>query len=183
MHGPWMEFVEKVMKWGIKGFAVLLLLAAFGFIVFYLIKWLLSRTTRARVDTGETYNTAPWFVLLWTALVLLYKRLLLSIRGYKRAAELYAVLLGWGQRSGLARFIHETPLEFGARLDKHFPRLKSEVDVIVSAFNREVYGELNMSGEGMKKALSAWRSLRSPRHWPLRLKTRFFNSGNRYTVS
>jgi hypothetical protein len=108
---------------------------------------------------------------------------LLSIRGYKKATELYAVLLGWGQRSGLTRFINETPLEFGTRLDKHFPRLKSEVDVIVSAFNREVYGEMNMSGEGMKQALSAWRTLRSPRHWPLRLKTRFFNSGNGYQVS
>jgi len=179
MNGPWMEYIEKVMKWGIKGLAVLLLLGAFGVIMFYVIKWLLSRTARAQRDTEETYITMPWFLRLWTALVSLYRRLLLGIRGYRKAAELYAVLLGWGQRSGLARFIHETPLEFGARLDKCFPRLKSEIDVIVSAFNTEVYGEVTMSGEGMKKALSAWRTLRSLRHWPLRLKTRFFNSGSK----
>lgn len=175
MNGPWMEFVEKVMKWGIKGVAVLLLLGAFGVIVYYLIKWLLTKTARAQGETEETYKTVPWFVRLWTALVLLYKRLLLSIRGYRKAAELYAVLLGWGQRSGLARFIHETPLEFGARLDKHFPRLKTQIDVIVYAFNREVYAEVDISSEGMKQALSAWHALRSPRHWPLRLKTRFFS--------
>ena len=183
MNGPWMEFIEKVMKWGMKGLAVLLLLGAFSVIVFYLVKWLLSKTARVQGGTEETHKTVPWFVRLWTALILFYKRLLLSIRGYKKAAELYAVLLGWGQRSGLARFIHETPLEFGTRLDKHFPRLKSEIDVIVSAFNREVYGEVNMSGEGMRQALSAWRALRSPRHWPLRLKTRFFSSGNGYLIS
>ena len=51
-----------------------------------------------------------------------------------------------------------------------FPSLKTQIDVIVNAFNREVYGEVTMSGEGMKKALSAWRALRSPRHWPLRSK-------------
>jgi hypothetical protein len=183
MNSPWMEFVEKVMKWGIKGVAVLLLLGAFGVIVYYLIKWLLTKTARAQGETEETYKTVPWFVRLWNALVLLYKRLLLSIRGYRKAAELYAVLLGWGQRSGFTHFIHETPLEFGTRLKNYFPRLKGEIDVIVSAFNTEVYGEATMSSEGMKKALSAWRALRSPRHWPLRLKTRFFSSGNGYPIS
>jgi hypothetical protein len=160
-------------------FSVLLLLAAFGFIMFYLIKWLLSKTARARGDTEETQRTVPWFLRLWMALVSLYRGLLLSIRGYRKAAELYAVLMGWGQRSGFAHFMHETPLEFGARLDKYFPRLKTEIDVIISAFNSEVYGEATTSGEGMKKALSAWRTLRSPRHWPLRLKTRFFSSGSK----
>jgi hypothetical protein len=179
VNGPWMEFIEKIMKWGIKGFAVLLLLAAFGFIMFYLIKWLLSKTARARGDTEETQRTVPWFLRLWMALVSLYRGLLLSIRGYRKAAELYAVLMGWGQRSGFAHFMHETPLEFGARLDKYFPRLKTEIDVIISAFNSEVYGEATTSGEGMKKALSAWRTLRSPRHWPLRLKTRFLSIGTK----
>jgi hypothetical protein len=87
--------------------------------------------------------------------------------------------MGWGQRSGLAHFMHETPLEFGTRLDKYFPRLKTEIDVIISAFNSEVYGEATTSGEGMKKALSAWRTLRSPRHWPLRLKNRFLSYADR----
>jgi hypothetical protein len=177
--GPWMEFAEKVMKWGLKGFAVILLIVAFGVIVFYLIKWLLSKTARDQGDMEETHKTMPWFVRLWIALVLLYERLLLSIRGYRKAAELYSVLLGWGRHSGLAHVMHETPLEFGTRLDKHFPLLKTQIDVIINAFNRETYAEVDMSTEGMKKALSAWRTLRNPRHWPLRLKTRFFNSGTK----
>jgi hypothetical protein len=88
-------------------------------------------------------------------------------------------LLKWGQHNGLAHFIHETPLEFSARLSKHFPRLTSEINVIVSAFNRETYAEVHMSSEGMKKVLSAWRTLRSPRHWPRRLKTRFLEMSTR----
>jgi hypothetical protein len=179
MHGTWMEFIEKVMQWGIKGLAVLLLLGAFSIIIYYLIKWLLSKTAHVQRDTKKTYEIAPWFFRLWKTLVLLYRRLMLSIRGYKKAAELYAVLLGWGQRSGLTRFMHETPLEFGERLNKCFPRLKNEINVIVSTFNREVYGEAVVSGEGMKQALLAWRALRSPSHWPLRLKTRFFSSGGK----
>jgi hypothetical protein len=170
-----MEFIEKVITWGIKGLAVLLLIGALSIILYYIIKWLLSRTARAQGDTERTYEIAPWFFRLWNTLVLLYRRLLLSIKGYKKASELYAVLLRWGQRSGLASLIHETPLEFGGRLDKCFPRLKNEIDVIVSTFNREVYGETTISSEGMKKALSAWHTLRSPSHWPLRLKTRFFS--------
>ncbi len=133
---------------------------------------------RSRENMRTSRRNQRGIALAWTALVLLYRRLLLSIRGYRKAAELYAVLLGWGQRSGLARLIHETPLEFGVRLDKHFPRLKTEIDVIINAFNAEVYGETIMSGEGMRGVYSAWRELRSPRHWPLRMKIRFFNSGN-----
>jgi hypothetical protein len=178
MDGTWMQVFENVLRWGVKGLALLLVVAAFGFIAFYLIKWLLSKTKYVRKDTAEVLQTMPWFRRLWTALVLFYRRLLLSIRGYKKASELYAVLLRWGQHSGIARFIHETPLEFGARLDKHFPPLKTQINLIVSAFNRETYGEVNLSGEGMKQAQSAWRALRNPRHWPLRIKIRLFDPGN-----
>jgi hypothetical protein len=175
--GPWMQFIEKIMKWGMEGIAVLFLLVAFGVIVFYLIKWLLSRTARAQGNNKTTYEIAPWFSRLLNILILLYKRLLLSIKGYKKAAELYAMLSGWGRRSGLTHFVHETPLEFGARLDKYFPRLKTQIDMIVSSFNSEVYGEMNLTGESMKKTISAWRVLRSPRHWLLRIKTRLLSSG------
>jgi hypothetical protein len=176
LQSPWMEFVEKVMKWGIEGLAVLFLIAGCGLFLYFFVKWLLSRTRHVTGVTVETHETISWFLRLWNILVLFCRRILLGIRGYTKASELYTVLLRWGQRSGLACFIHETPLEFGARLNKHFPRLKSEIDLIISAFNREVYGEVNTSGERMEKALSAWRTLRSPRHWPVRLKNRFLNT-------
>lgn len=179
VNSPWMQFVENIMKWGIKGFAVLLLIATLSAIIFYLIKWLLSRTARSQTGAGPGYAIAPWFCRLWNALVLLCRRILLSIRGYRKAAELYVVLLSWGRRSGLACLIHETPLEFGARLDKQFPRLRTQIDLIISAFNAEVYGELTISSEEMKKALSAWRTLRSPRYWPQRTSARFFRYADR----
>jgi hypothetical protein len=178
-HGPWVEFIEKVIKWGIESLALILLIVGCALILYFLIRWLLSRTRHVTGVTMETLETISWFIRLWNILVLLYRRALLGIRGYTKASEVYAVLLRWGQRSGLVCFIHETPLEFGERLNKYFPQLKPETDLIISAFNREVYGEANMSGEAMEKALSAWRVLRSPRHWPLRLKIRFFNSGSK----
>lgn len=175
-QSPWMEFVEKVLKWGMEGLGVILLIAGCALIVYLLVKWLLSRTRHITGVTVETHETISWFVRLWIVLVLYWKRILRSIRGYTNVSELYAVMLRWGQRSGLAGLTQETPLEFGNRLVNKFPELKSEIDLIISAFNREVYGEVNMSSEGMKKVLSAWRVLQSPRHWPLRLKTRFLST-------
>ncbi|MBN1382315.1 MAG: DUF4129 domain-containing protein [Deltaproteobacteria bacterium] len=172
MDGAGMEPVDEMIKWGMNSLTLLVMLAAFGIAMYFLIRWLLSRTERTRGNAAETDDFATWLCRLWTALVSIYRRLLRSIRGYKSAAEFYAVLLGWGQRSGLTCFVHETPFEFGARLNHHFPRLKTEIDMIVGAFNREIYAETPMSDEGTNRARSAWRALRNPRHWPLRIKIR-----------
>ncbi len=175
-QSPWMEYFEKIMKWGIEGLGVLLLAAGCGLLVYLFVKWLLSRTRHVTGVTVEARETISWFTRLWAVVVLLWKRVLLSISGYTKASELYDVLLRWGRRSGLACFTHETPIEFGERLTKYFPRLKTQINLIISAFNREVYGEVNMSGEDMKETLSAWRIIKSPRHWPHRLKIRFLGA-------
>ncbi len=178
-QSPWMEYVEKVMKWGIEGLGILLLVFGCGLCIYLFIRWLLSRTRHVTGVTVEAHETISWITRLWAVLVLLWRRALFSIRGYAKASELYDVLLRWGRRSGLACFTHETPLEFGDRLAKYFPRLKGQIDLIVRAFNREVYGELNMSGESMKEVLSAWRIIKSPRHWPLRFKIRFLSANTK----
>ena len=65
-------------------------------------------------------------------------------------------------------------MEYGLRLKNQFPPLKREIELIIKAFNQEVYGEFTLNVERLAEAESAWDRLRSPLHWPLRLKTWFF---------
>lgn len=65
-------------------------------------------------------------------------------------------------------------MEYGLRLKYQFPSLRKEIDLIIKAFNQEVYGEIILNDQQWTEAESAWRKLRSPLHWPLRLKTWFF---------
>jgi hypothetical protein len=59
-------------------------------------------------------------------------------------------------------------------LKKQFPSLTSEIGGIVEAFNLVVYGEMDLEAEQMTLAKLSWRRLRSPRYWPARLKSWFF---------
>jgi hypothetical protein len=179
---PWMQFIETVMKWGIQGLAVLLLVVGCGIVLFFLIRWLLSRSKHIEKEIAERYRIAPWVARFWSILILLWRKALLACRGYRTASEYYVVLTAWGRRSGLGRLMYETPLEFGARLEQYFPRLKSEIDLIVNAFNNEFYGEIGISGEVIHRAREALRSLHSPRHWPRRIKIRFTSTGDREPV-
>jgi hypothetical protein len=45
--------------------------------------------------------------------------------------------------------------------------------LIIEVFNETVYGEIILNENQLTTAQSAWRRLRSPLHWPLRLKTWF----------
>lgn len=178
--GGWCtELLEKILKWGAWGVGVLFLLVMLGVLIFYVIKWLFSRTALIQRNAEESETYLPWYVRLWAALVSFYRRILNSVRGYDKAVDLYFALLCWGRHSGLPRFVSETPLEFGRRLNHYFPHLKTEIDLIVSAFNREVYGETILSGERLVQTWLALRTLQSPLHWPLRLKVRFFSPGGR----
>ncbi len=172
-HSWWVEFLEKILGWGLVGFVLLALLVVAGVAAFYTLKWLLSRTSAGK-ERQRRGGLVPWWVTrLWAFLVSSYRSLLRSIRGYKEAAGLYGALLGWARRSGLLHVRSETPLEFGARLNSRFPGLRPHVELIISGFNQEVYGETALSDGQLAAAQSAWRTLRNPRHWPLRAKSWF----------
>ncbi len=103
----------------------------------------------------------------------------MKLRGYNKAGEFYRMLLLWGRRSGIAGLINETPLEYGARLKYNFPRLNSEIGLIVSSFNSEVYGGVNLSREIITNTRSAWHRVRSPRNWPARLRLLLTDRGHK----
>jgi hypothetical protein len=89
--------------------------------------------------------------------------------GADSAASVYGRILGWGRRSGLPPAPNDTPCEYGRKLMDHFPKLEKEIDIIIEAFNREVYGEITTSEPVLSSICSALRRMRSPRHWPSRI--------------
>jgi hypothetical protein len=150
-----------------------------GFVVFWVIKWLFSRTSLVQQSVKQPNDDLPWWTRLWTAFIVFYRKMLRSIRGYQRAMELYDALLRWGKRSGLCHPASETPLEFAARLSRCFPYLNREINLIVNAFHEEVYAGSDLFGKELVHARWALRRLRSPLHWPLRMKVRFSGTGDR----
>ncbi|MGD0234312.1 MAG: DUF4129 domain-containing protein [Syntrophorhabdales bacterium] len=170
----WMELLEKILGWGLWGLVLLVLLVVAAIAVFYALKWLFSKPSESEASGRQPTSVASWFARLWAFLVSSCKKILRSIKGYQKAAELYSALLGWARRSGLSHNRRETPLEFGTRLNSRFPSLKPQIELIINAFNREVYGEVVLSGAQLATVRSAWRVLRSPFHWPSRAKSWFF---------
>jgi hypothetical protein len=172
----WLALLEKIVGWGMMGIMLLLLLALLGLALFYLIRWLLTATSTEKRGIVVRRPFFWWLPRARAFLISFSQRIGLSIRGHRRASELYASLLGWSRRSGLSHAQDETPAEFGARLQDRFPGLGGEIEVIVNAFNQEVYGEMVLSDSRLNSARSAWRVLRSPLRWPSRLKGLFFRT-------
>jgi hypothetical protein len=171
----WIEFVEKILGWGLWGLVLLVLLVVAAIAAFYAVTWLFSRTSGN--EAGQHKATwGSWWTRLRALLVGSCKMVVRMVRGYQRAAELYGALLGWARRSGLSHIQSETPLEFGARLNTRFPALRHQIELIVSAFNREVYGGVTLTGVQLVAIRSAWRVLCSPLCWPSRAVSRLFRS-------
>ena len=165
-----------IVSWGFGGLAVIIGLAAFGFGIYLLIRWLAART-----PTGEK-KTGIWTVLLrlWRR----FQRFLLSIprvragkRGDGRAgAYSYARLQRWGARCGLPRIPNETPLEYGVRLARRFPTLGTDISWIVELYNQSVYGVTQPDEKQILSARHSLNRMRSLRYWPTRLKSWFLSA-------
>jgi hypothetical protein len=174
----WSELLEKIIGWGFLGLAGLIVIVICGLGIWYLFRWLISRTPTSERAGGQ------WdLILLWAdrlrAVVLHYwGKILGRVRGYKDAVQLYAALLGWGRFSGLRHVLNETPTEYGFRLRHQFPSVRRDIEVIIEAYNQEVYGEIAMSQQQMATARLAWRRLLSPLRWPSRLRSLFFQRGD-----
>ena len=173
----WIELLEKILGWGLWGLVLLVLLVVVAIAVFYTVTWLFSRASRNQADRREATQDS-WWTRLWAFLAESRKMVMRTVKGYQRAAEVYGALLGWARRSGLSHIQSETPLEFGARLNSRFPALRPQTELIVSAFNRELYGGVALSGVQLAALRSAWRALCSPLYWFSRAKSRLFRSSS-----
>jgi hypothetical protein len=183
-EGWWPEFIEKIVSWGLWIALGLILLLVFSLAMYYLLRWLFSKT-----PASPKKRESLWFwILSWVKrfrdfLLSLPKRKISTQQGYKGAIWIYRTLLSWGHHSGLPHFLSETPNEYGQRLSYQFPSLKVEIDLIIEAFTLEFFGGIALTKEQLAKSLSAWHRLRSPLHWPLRLKGWFIQSRPSKSVS
>jgi hypothetical protein len=162
--GWWMELLGAIAAWGVGILLALAVTAVVGLALALLLRFLVSRTAGGPARRTDRPGPRVWLTRL--------RRLLAGLparwRSPRRAGEVYGRLLAWARRSGVRHRPSETPAEFGARLAQRFPRLLDEVGRIVHAFNAEAYGD--RAGPATPAALIAWRRVRSPRHWPARLR-------------
>ncbi len=174
--GWWAGPIVEAIRFLLLSIAVLAILALVGLLLRFLFKWLLSRTPvrRGRYDRRSLFSR---LVKIWEAISGFF-RAVIGRMGKRRkgAVQLYAALLGWGHRSGVPRFLSETPMEYGRRLMQLFPDLGREVASIVEVFNQEVYGGRTAEDQRLAPAQRAWERLRSPLHWLYRFKTWFLQA-------
>lgn len=169
----WVELLTKIGGWGLAGLLGLLGLVALGFALYHLIKWLLSRTAHDRRREGVWNLILSWIASIRVMLTFLVEKMTFRRNRDQLAIHLYKVLLGWGRHSGVPQSLAETPTEYGRRLSHRFPGVKREVLLITEVFNRHVYGNKILSEEELDQAGTAWRKMRSPLCWPIRLKSWF----------
>jgi hypothetical protein len=137
----------------------------------YLLAWLLKRNTADDEQYQLLAGFLELFLVLATIPLKVWSGLLHLLKGINSAVFVYSGILCWGRRSGLPAVPSETPIEYGLRLSRHFPQLKKEIEVIIETFNMEVYGSIVIDQRRLARILSARRNMRSPRHWPARMKT------------
>jgi len=175
----WTELLGKIIGWGFLGLVGLMIAVLSGVGIWYLFRWLLSRTPTRERGEGQWHPILTWAQRLRAMLLLLWGKILGRVRGYNTAVQLYAALLRWGRHSGLRHVLNETPAEYGLRLRRQFPAVKGEIEVIVEAFNQAVYGEIVLSHQQMAMAQLAWRRLLSPLCWPSRLRSCLLQPGDK----
>jgi hypothetical protein len=172
--GPWwLELLGKILAWGIWILLGLLFLTLIAVSVYFLFRWLFSRTSISQERHLPQHPILLWLEKLRLFLRSLWTKFVRSIKGTKGAVQFYTALLGWGRRSGLPHSRSETPMEYGLRLTGRFPTLRKDIERIVETFHQEVYGGIVLDETHVGMARSAWFRLRNPLYWPRRLKTWF----------
>ena len=172
-HSWWIELLEKIGLWGMMGFLVLAGLVAVGFGVWFLTKWLFSRTSIDKEREGFWSLIVLWVSNFWALLTTLIDKIRGGGKGPMDAIRYYKALLRWGKRSGLPHLLNETPIEYSLRISHRFPGVTNETMLITNAFNQQVYGTRIPDADQLSKARIALFKMCSPLHWPHRLKSWF----------
>jgi len=141
-----------------------------GYLIHLLVRWLLKRNGMNKTKHPPMMLISRLLSMMGAICVGVWNGLLFLFKRIDSAAAVYAGMLRWGRRSGLPAVLVETPIEYGSRLYQHFPELKDEIEMIIEAFNLEVYGSIVIDERRLSRILSAQRKMRSPRHWPSRLR-------------
>jgi Domain of unknown function (DUF4129) len=176
--GGWEEggragWVVKTAAWGL---GILLALAALSILVlslWYLCRWLMSRTPTGRKVDWNSDPLLAWLRRKLDFFVFMVKATARAFTSHKSAGEIYAAFQRWGRRSGVTRLAHETPKEYGNRMKGALPRLEPEFAMIIDAFNEETYGENRLDEIRLDNARKAMHRLKHPSLWFSRMRLLF----------
>jgi hypothetical protein len=172
----WQAFLFKILGLALIVLLGLAILVALAFLVYQLVLWLNKREDRP-AEPISLINAFKRFLKACRVFMQKTRRkIMVMVTGPDSAAMLYQLLLRWGRYSGLTPIPSDTPSEYGRRLMQSFPGLRSEINLIVAAFNRELYGRTAIDKQTLVRIASAYRCMRRPRHWPSRLKNWFYQS-------
>ena len=169
--------------WALIGFMGLIALVFCGYLIWVLVRWLLKRNTPDKSKSQPMALISKLLAILLAISGGIWNGLLFLLKRTDSAAAVYAGMLRWGRRSGLPAVLSETPVEYGERLKQWFPQLKTEIEMIIEAFNREIYGQIPPDRRTLTGILAARGRMRNPRHWPLRLRAWFARSSMETRVS
>lgn len=182
--GWWAGPLGEVLRYVAIGLGGLIALLFVVLLVWLLFRWLFSRTAgdrRTDVRFDIRHVLSQLITLVRTFFIFCYTVIENAIGFMKHrekgAVQLYKALLRWGSRSGVPRLASETPREYGLRLKRRFPAVKSNIASIIEAFNQTVYGGIVLKDRRLATAQAAWRTLRSPVYWVQRLKVWFLGPG------
>ena len=161
------------LGWILLGVIGLIALGVCGHLIHLLVCWLLKKNTMDKSRHQPVALLAKLLSVIGAICLGVWNGLLFLLKKIDSAAAVYAGMLGWGRRSGLPAVASETPVEYGGRLKQSFPQLKTEIEMIIEAFNREIYGRIPPDERALSRIQSAQRRMRNPRHWPARMRAWF----------
>lgn len=159
--------------WFIVAVIGLITLWLCSYLIRLLVRWFRNRNRPDRALEPQMNLLARLLAMIGAIFQLACSGLLFLIKRIDSAAAIYTRMLRWGRRSGLPASASETPLEYGRRLMQRFPQLQIEIELIVKAFNREIYGQIPTPDRSLTRIKSAQRRMRHPRHWTARIRAWF----------
>lgn len=173
-EGGWIDSVMAILGWVLLGIGIVAALLVVSFLLWRLLKLLLTRTTVQRRQPDAWRKLIIWILKLPRVLFEWMAWIGSRIRGHQSAVTLYLALLVWGRRSGISPMPSDTPLEYGLRLRKKFPSMEKEIQTIIATHNTTVYGQMPDTAEKLSRAKTALVRLRRPGLWPARLRSCLF---------
>ena len=156
-------------------FGGLLVLCALGIVAFgiwRLVRWLLSVKNTGKEDNNNSIGIFAWLKEIPGILIFIWDWIDQVLRRKTEITEVYNALLRWGYYSGFKHGADETPSEYCRRLSLSFPDLHKDLTLITDLFHQRIYAEKLITQDQFQLAEQALKQIRSPFHWPVRLRSR-----------
>lgn len=168
-----------VLKWGIIALLSALLLFCCYWLLRLLLRFLLTKTEAVARKSDNPLWWFSWLDLIWKGLVRWFNPANLLPRSIETAADLHAVLLKWGRKSGVAIGPDETLNEYGNRLTLYFAPLADSINLIIHLIHQDAYREVTLSPQQIQTGKQAKREMHHPRFWKSRFHMWFVSPKSR----